>query len=64
MNGQLIAVMAGLIFCYALTARALSAAGITSPMLSIAAGLVFFATGSVDIVPTYIRSRNSAASEP
>ncbi|MFN8071100.1 MAG: cation:proton antiporter [Mycobacterium sp.] len=54
MNGQLIAVMAGLIFCYALTARALSAAGITSPMLSIAAGLVFFATGSVDIDAEFV----------
>ncbi len=56
MNGQLIAVMAGLIFGYALVARPLSAAGITAPMLSIAAGLVFFATSSVDIDAEFVHA--------
>lgn len=54
MNGQLITVMAGLIFGYALVTRALSGAGITAPMLSIAAGLVFFATSSVDIDAEFV----------
>jgi NhaP-type Na+/H+ or K+/H+ antiporter len=53
-NGQLIAVTAGLIFGYALIARALSGAGITAPMLSIAAGLVFFATSSIDFDAEFV----------
>ena len=56
MNGQLIAVMAGLVFCYALVARGLSAAGLTAPMLSIAAGLVFFAISRVDINADFVHA--------
>lgn len=56
MNGQLIAVMAGLIFSYALVARSLSAVGLTAPMLSIAAGLAFFATGTVDIHADFVHA--------
>ena len=56
MSGQLIAVMAGLIFCHALIARVLSSAGLTAPMLSVAAGLVFFATSSVDINADFVHA--------
>lgn len=56
MNGQLIAVMAGLIFCYALLARRLSAAGLTAPMLSIAAGLAFFAASHTDINADFVHA--------
>lgn len=56
MNGQLIAVMAGSIFCYALLARPLAVLGLTAPMLSIAAGLAFFATGTVDIHADFVHA--------
>lgn len=56
MSGQLIAVMAALIFCYALVARAMSMVGLTAPMLSIAAGLVFFAISHVDINADFVHT--------
>lgn len=46
--------MAGLVFCYALVARGLSAVSMTAPMLSIAAGLVFFATSAVGIDAEFV----------
>lgn len=56
MSGLTIAVMAGLVFCYALVARGLSSAGLTAPMLSIAAGMVFFGISDVDIHAEFVQS--------
>lgn len=56
MNGQLIAVMAGLIFCYALLARGLTFANVTAPMLSVVAGLIFFSTSNVDINADFVHA--------
>ncbi len=56
MSGQVIAVMSGLIFCYALVARGLLSASLTAPMLSIAAGMVFFAASSVDINADFVHA--------
>ena len=42
MGGKAIAVMAGLILCYALLARRLTLANVTAPMLSVLAGMFVF----------------------
>ena len=56
MSGAVIAVMAGLILCYALVARRLALANVTAPMLSVAAGLVFFSASSVDINADFVHA--------
>lgn len=56
MSGAVIAVMSALIFCYALVARRLTFANVTAPMLSIFAGLVFFATSHVDIEADFVHT--------
>jgi len=56
MSGQVIAVMSALIFCYALVARGLVSTSLTAPMLSIAAGMVFFAASSVDINADFVHA--------
>ena len=48
--------MAGLIVCYALVARRLTHANFTAPMLSVAAGLVFFSASSVDINADFVHA--------
>ena len=54
MSGAVIAVMAGLILCYALVARRLTFANVTAPMLSVVAGLIFFSVGNVDIHADFV----------
>lgn len=54
MTPEAITVMAGLVFCYALLARKLTFANVTAPMLSILAGLAFFATGGADINADFV----------
>ena len=49
MGGEAIAVMAGLILCYALLARRLTLSNVTAPMLSVLAGMLVFSIGSADI---------------
>ena len=56
MSGEAITVMSALVFCYALTARRLTFANVTAPMLSIVAGMVVFSTGSVDINADVVHS--------
>lgn len=56
MSGPVITVMAGLIVCYALVARRLTHANFTAPMLSVAAGLVFFSASSVDINADFVHA--------
>lgn len=56
MSGQLITVMSGLIFCYALVARGLSSASLTAPMLSIAAGMVYFGASETDINAGFVHA--------
>ena len=56
MTGAVITVMAGLILCYALVARRLTLANVTAPMLSVAAGLVFFSASSVDINADFVHT--------
>ena len=56
MSGAVITVMAGLIVCYALVARRLTLANVTAPMLSVAAGLVFFSASSVDINADFVHA--------
>lgn len=46
--------MAGLVFCYALTARTLTMANVTAPMLSILAGLVFFPISKIDVQADFV----------
>jgi sodium/hydrogen antiporter len=55
-SGAVITVMAGLIVCYALVARRLTLANVTAPMLSVAAGLVFFAASTVDINADFVHA--------
>jgi len=55
-SGAVITVMAGLIVCYALVARRLTFANVTAPMLSVVAGLVFFAASSVDINADFVHA--------
>lgn len=54
MSGAVITVMAGMIFGYALVARVLTAANFTAPMLSIVAGIVFFAASHLDIHAAFV----------
>ena len=56
MSGEAVTVMSALVFCYALTARRLTFANVTAPMLSIVAGMVVFSTGSVDINADVVHS--------
>lgn len=56
MSGEAITVMSALVFCYALTARRLTFANVTAPMLSIIAGLVFFSARAFDINSAYVHS--------
>ena len=56
MSGEAITVMSALVFCYALTARRVTLANVTAPMLSVVAGLVFFSTRAVEINSTFVHS--------
>lgn len=56
MSAEAITVMSALVFCYALTARRLTFANVTAPMLSVIAGLIFFASRSIDIDSTFVHS--------
>lgn len=49
MGGEVIAVMAGLILCYALLARRLTQSNVTAPMLSVLAGMLVFSVGKAPI---------------
>ena len=52
----MVTVMAGLMFCYALIARSLKLANITAPMLSVIAGLLFFAATHIDINADFVHT--------
>ena len=56
MNGTAVTVVAGLIICYALLARGLTIASLTAPMLSVVAGLAFFAAGHLDIHAEFVHT--------
>ena len=56
MGGKSIAVMAGLILCYALLARRLTLANVTAPMLSVLAGMFVFSSSDVDIDAGFVHA--------
>lgn len=56
MDGAMITVMAGLVFCFALLARTLTLANITAPMLSILAGFAFFWASGADIEAGFVHA--------
>ena len=56
MGGKAIAVMAGLILCYALLARRLTLANVTAPMLSVLAGMFVFSSSDVDIDAGFVHA--------
>lgn len=54
MGGAAIAVMAGLVFGYALLARRLTLANVTAPMLSLLAGVLIFAVTGIELDATIV----------
>lgn len=56
MSAEAIAVMSGLIGCYALIARRLTFANVTAPMLSVLAGVLIFSTAPVSIDTALVHS--------
>jgi NhaP-type Na+/H+ or K+/H+ antiporter len=56
MNGTVVTVVAGLIICYALLSRGLTMLSLTAPMLSVLAGLAFFAAGQLDIQADFVHT--------
>ena len=55
-NAVTITVVAGLIVCYALVSRTLTAVNVTAPMLSIVAGLIFFSTSTLDVHAEFVHA--------